>query len=287
MHVWSKLSSAKWRDAWEERFLGLGQTDAVISDLPGGKSVRVEVYCEEEERALEIKTQFGGSVRELKQENWAAMAPPQREPIKIRDALLVTGEPDPDKLEKLRAAHPARDVISVPAELAFGTGDHATTSTCLRLLVDIARDYQRAERGWSMMDLGTGTGLLAIAAHKLGAAPVEGFDFDPTAVGVAKRNLSRNGATAANLYEADVFAWNPAAGPRYDVIAANLFADILRPNLDKIAAALAPGGHWILSGILREHEAGVLAAAADAGLPAPTAKRKGKWVTLHGRATEK
>ena len=51
MHVWSKLSSAKWRDAWEERFLGLGQTNAVISELPGGKSVRVEVYCEDEATA--------------------------------------------------------------------------------------------------------------------------------------------------------------------------------------------------------------------------------------------
>lgn len=68
-------------------------------------------------------------------------------------------------------------------------------------------------------------------------------------------------------------------------IAAKLFADILRPNLDKIAKARAPGGHWILSGILREHEAGVLAAAEDAGLPTPTAKRKGKWDTLHGRAS--
>ncbi len=284
MHVWSKLSSAKWRDAWEERFLGLGQTDAVISELPGGKSVRVEVYCEEEERAREIKAQFGGSIRKLKRENWAAMAPPQRTPIKIRDALLVTGEAETEALKTLRAAHPRRQVISLPAELAFGTGDHATTSTCLRLLVDISRVYDKADRAWSMLDLGTGSGLLAIAAHKLGATPVEGFDFDPTAVAVANRNRARNDALNVHLYEADVFEWNPSTGRRYDVIAANLFADILRPNLDKIAAALAPGGHWILSGILREHEDGVLAAATDAGLPAPEARRKGKWVTLHGRA---
>ncbi len=281
MHVWSKLSSAKWRDAWEERFLGLGQTDAVISELPGGKSVRVEVYCETEARAREIAAQFGGSVRELKRQNWAALAPPRRAPIKIRDALLITGEAEPGRLHELAAAHPGRGVISIPAELAFGTGDHATTSTCLRLLVDISRAYARAGRGWSMLDLGTGTGLLAIAAHKLGAAPVEGFDFDPTAVAVATRNLERNGAAAAEVYGADVFEWEPDPGRAFDVVAANLFADVLCPNLGKIAAALAPGGHWILSGILREHEGDVLAAARSAGLPEPEAKRKGKWVTLH------
>ena len=54
MHVWSKLSSTKWRDAWEERFLGLGQTNAVIQELPGGKSIRVDVYCKREREALAI-----------------------------------------------------------------------------------------------------------------------------------------------------------------------------------------------------------------------------------------
>ena len=76
MHVWSKLSSVKWRDAWEERFLGLGQTNAVINELPSGKSIRVDVYCENEKDALAIMEQFGGRIRKLKHENWAAMAAP-------------------------------------------------------------------------------------------------------------------------------------------------------------------------------------------------------------------
>ena len=281
MHVWSKLSSAKWRDAWEERFHGLGQTNAVISELPGGKSVRVEVYCEDEATAQAIAEQFGGSVRKLKMENWAAMAPPQRAPIKIRDTILVTGEPDGDKLDALRAEHADRHVISIPAELAFGTGDHATTSTCLRLLSDFAAEFKKAGSAWNMLDLGTGTGLLAIAAMKLGADPVEGFDFDATAVGVAQKNARRNATPDAKLYEADVFQWQPEPA-KWDVVVANIFADILEGNLDKIAVALKPGGKWVLSGILRESEPGVVAAALAAGLPEPTAIRKGKWVTLHG-----
>ncbi len=84
------------------------------------------------------------------------------------------------------------------------------------------------------------------------------------------------------LYEADVFQWQPGAGA-WDVVVANIFADILNANLDKIATALAPDGHWIVSGILREHEEEVRASAIAAGLPEPKVIRKGKWVTLHGR----
>jgi len=285
MHVWSKLSSTKWRDAWEERFLGLGQTNAVIQELPGGKSIRVDVYCNHEKEALAIAEQFGGRVRKVKNKNWAAMAPPKRKPIIIRDTLLVTGETDPIQLKQLQDSHPARQVLSIPAELAFGTGDHATTSTCLRILADIAKSHRRASREWSMLDVGSGTGLLAIAAAKLGAAPVEGFDFDSTAVNVARRNLKRNKTSCANIYEADLCQWDPAGKTSWDVITANVFADVLTENLMKLSRALAAEGHLILSGILLENEEEVLAAAEKTGLPQPQFLRKGKWVTLHYQDT--
>ena len=280
MHVWSKLSSAKWRDAWEERFLGLGQTNAVIQELPGGKSIRVDVYCNREKEALAIAEQFGGRVRKVKNANWAAMAPPSRKPIIIRDRLLVTGEADPKKIAQLASMHPARQILSIPAELAFGTGDHATTTTCLRLIADIAKSHRKKNYAWSLLDAGTGTGLLAIAASRLGAGKVEGFDFDPTAVGVARRNLKRNKARSINIYEADLFEWN-SGKTQWDVITANLFADVLTPNMPKLNDALLPGGHLILSGILLEHKNGVLDAAKTTGLPKPTILQKGKWTTLH------
>ena len=280
MHVWSKLSSAKWQDAWEERFLGLGQTNAVIQELPGGKSIRVDVYCNREKEALAIAEQFGGRVRKVKNANWAAMAPPSRKPIIIRDRLLVTGEADPKKIAQLASMHPARQILSIPAELAFGTGDHATTTTCLRLIADIAKSHRKKNYAWSLLDAGTGTGLLAIAASRLGAGKVEGFDFDPTAVGVARRNLKRNKARSINIYEADLFEWN-SGKTQWDVITANLFADVLTPNMPKLNDALLPGGHLILSGILLEHKNGVLDAAKTTGLPKPTILQKGKWTTLH------
>ncbi|MEM8954443.1 MAG: 50S ribosomal protein L11 methyltransferase, partial [Verrucomicrobiota bacterium] len=136
MHVWSKLASARWRDAWEDRVLGLGQTNAVIRGLPGGKTIRIEVYCETEADAEQLKGDFGGSVRRLASKNWATHRGPRRsEPMKIRDRLLITGERDEGKLARIRRAHSDREVIAIPAEMAFGTGEHETTSTCLRLLV--------------------------------------------------------------------------------------------------------------------------------------------------------
>ena len=103
MFVWSKLSSPKWRDAWEERFHGNGQTNAVISEIRGNKSIRVEVYVPRLEQAEAIREQFGGSIRQLKNENWAAKVPPSGKPMRIRDRLVITNATDEKSVEKLRA----------------------------------------------------------------------------------------------------------------------------------------------------------------------------------------
>jgi len=172
MWLWSKLSSKKWQDAWEERFYG--NPHAVISEFAEGKSLRVEVYCETGEEAETIQQQFGGSIRELKMQNWVALAKTNRAPIKIRDAIVVTQEKEGEEVDKLREDYPDRHILKMPAEMAFGTGDHATTSTCLRLLVDVAREQ---EGKWDMLDLGCGTAILAIAARMMGASACEAHDF--------------------------------------------------------------------------------------------------------------
>ncbi len=283
-YVWTKRTPAGSADVWEERLRD--RPGAVFNIPPSGKSMRIEVYCDTAEEAGAIAAEWGGKVRRLEPQNWAALAPPPAAPIKIRDALLVTPDEDPRQIEALRAEHPGRSVICIPPELAFGTGDHATTATCLRLTADAARGFRRAGHGWSMLDIGTGTGLLAIAALKLGATRAEGFDFDPAAIRVAERNAERNGLAGdrrLKLSRADLFDWRPGRR-RWDLVAANVFADILCAHLDKIRDALAPGGVWMLSGILRAHEAAVREAADEAGLPEPCAVRVGKWVTLHGTA---
>ena len=130
---WNKLSPAKWEDAWSERIAG--NPNASITIIKGGKTIRITVYCDHEEDALTLKEYFGGTVREIKTRDWvAAQSREERAPLKIRDALVITEQSSPEKLAALRKQFPARHILSVPAEMAFGTGDHATTSTCLRFI---------------------------------------------------------------------------------------------------------------------------------------------------------
>lgn len=266
MWVWSKLSSLKWMDAWEERFYG--NPNSVITEIKGGKSVRVEVYCEKEEEAARIRDQFGGSVRGLKAENWVAMSGAKTTPLLIRDRLVIS-QVEIDKTE-----FPDREVLVVPPEMAFGTGDHPTTATCLRYLVDQAG---KREAGWSLLDLGTGSGVLAMAGKRLGAGEVVAFDFDGLAVKVALGNLERNGISGVEMFEADVFEWENER--RFEVVVANLFSTVLIEALPLIAEWVEAGGCLILSGILADQWEAVRAKAEEVGFGLEEMKRKGKWVT--------
>ena len=276
MYLWSKLSGERWIDAWEERFSG--NPNFVMEYIKGGKSVRLQVYCQNEKEANGIKKLFGGSIRKVKDAEWNK-APELPKPLKIRDVFLVSAESDPKKLKELSRQHPKRQLIVIPPEMAFGTGDHATTSTCLRFLVDIARE--RNDTPWSVADLGTGTGLLAIAARKLGAAEVWGCDFDPFAVNVAKRNADRNGTPEIVMKDQDVLKWKPRKSG-YNVVTANLFSTVLIEAWPVIAKSLAKGGDLVVSGILATQAWDVFEAAAKSGLGFSKVIKKGKWVTARG-----
>ncbi|MFV1996157.1 MAG: 50S ribosomal protein L11 methyltransferase [Verrucomicrobiales bacterium] len=275
----------KWRDAWEERFHGLGQTDAVIEELKSGKSIRIEVYCRTKRRAEDIQREFGGSIRKLK--TWTLPKPAKLAPIAIRDALIVSAEPCGKGLEKLRADNPARKVISIPPEMAFGTGDHATTATCLRILVDVSRELAGAGEAWDQLDLGMGSGILAIAGRALGARRVHGYEYDARALKIARRNVRRHGFTRwIRCEEADVLDWVVPAGlgraERYAVITANLFSDVLAATFPKIARVALPGAHVIVSGILAEDAERCLEAGRTAGIEFTRVLRRGKWVGARG-----
>ena len=276
MYVWSKLSAAKWIDAWEDRFHG--NPNFVLDFLKGGKSVRVQVFCESKKDADAIVKQFGGSVRKLASSDWQKPVEPPR-PLKVRDVFLLTPETRKKELDALKKEHPKRELIMIPPEMAFGTGDHATTSTCLRLLVDVAR--KRKGTDWTVADLGTGTGLLAIAARKLGSGPVYACDFDPFAVTVAERNAVRNHTDGIEVKEQDILKWKPRK-KGYDVVLANIFSTVLIQAWPVIAKSVAPGGDLIVSGILASQAWDVFEAAAKSGLGFTKVIKKGKWVTAHG-----
>lgn len=276
MVLWSKLSGAQWIDAWEERFAG--NPNFVLEYIKGGKSVRLQVYCSTIKEAEAIKGQFGGSVRKVKDAEWKK-APEAPKPLKVRDVFLVTAETGKKELAALKKLHPSRELIIIPPEMAFGTGDHATTSTCMRFLVDIAKERKNTQ--WSVADLGMGSGLLAIGAEKLGAAEIWGCDFDPFAVGVAKRNAERNGTPEIVFKEQDVLKWKPRK-KGYDVVLANIFSTVLIKAWPTIAKSLAEGGDLVVSGILASQAWVVFEAAAKEGLGFSKVSKKGKWVTARG-----
>jgi ribosomal protein L11 methyltransferase len=276
MFVWSKLSAARWMDAWEERFAG--NPNLVIELIKGGKSIRVRLFCNTQIEADAVVAQFGGSVRKMANAEWNKPVEAPR-PVKVRDVFVLTAENRPEELAALKLANPKRQIIVIPPEMAFGTGDHATTSTCLRLLVDVAR--ARKGTNWSVADLGTGTGVLAIAARKLGCGETYACDFDPFAVAVAVRNLARNDTPEIWMAEQDVLTWQPRE-EGYDVVLANLFSTVLIEAWPVIAKSLAAQGDLIVSGILATQAWEVFKAAAGEGLGFTKVVKKGKWVTAYG-----
>ncbi len=280
MYHWSKLSSVKWIDAWEERFYGNDRS--VISQIKGGKSVRVEVYCETEKEAQVIQKQFGGSVRELKTQNWVALSAVEKPPLKIRDAILVCGARELSVADELRNENPTKKVIQIPAEMAFGTGDHATTSTCLRFLVDISREQKaKGAKSWKMLDLGCGTAVLAIAARMLGAESCEAHDYDPQAVRVSKQNLKLNRVDEIVVAEQDVLNWKPRK--KWAVVVANMFSTILQEAFPTIVKTIQKDGDLVVSGILSDQWEVTKKWGEDAGLEFGVVVKKGKWVTARAK----
>ncbi len=160
--------------------------------------------------------------------------------------------------------------LRIEAGAAFGTGHHDTTLGCL-LEFDALRRRRRFRR---VLDLGAGTGVLAIAAAKTGARRVVGIDIDPRAVAVARQNARLNGASGEFT-----LADHPI-GRGYDLIFANILAAPLIALAPRIARALAPGGVVILSGLLRGQARAVRARFLGAGLRAERRRDLGPWATL-------
>jgi ribosomal protein L11 methyltransferase len=168
---------------------------------------------------------------------------------------------------------PGEQVVVLDPGMAFGTGHHETTRMCLELI------DERLALGDAptVLDLGTGSGILAIAAATLGAGQVAAADIDPVARNTAEENVRGNAVSATVTVVDGDEAWT--RGP-YDLVAANLTAEDLVVLLPRIAGVLAPGGTAILSGILASRESIVTDALSRAGLGVTERREAGEWVAL-------
>jgi ribosomal protein L11 methyltransferase len=271
--VWRKLTTVKWEDVWLERLGWLGQR-LVMFMLPHSRALRIEAYHVTRKEAATLLREFGGAVRVARPLTKKDLEPKPRPPLRVRGRLLIVStEKELALAAKIHAKIPA---LLIPATVAFGTGEHATTATCLRMLADVAQELRGTE--WDALDIGSGSGILAFAARIFGARKVEAGDFDPTAVRVAKENASANNIRGVRFFRMDVLKWS--APRRWPVVLANVFNTTLIAAAPRIARAAEKSGRLILSGILREQAPEVAAAFNRQGFAVERAVRKGKWVTL-------
>jgi ribosomal protein L11 methyltransferase len=174
-------------------------------------------------------------------------------------------------------APPEPDAVNIVLDpgLAFGTGSHPTTALCLEWLDALARDGGLAGR--TLVDYGCGSGILAIAAARLGAARVFAVDLDPQALAATRENAERNGVAAR------VLALSPDAPAlrAADALVANILAGPLRDLAPTLMDLLAPGAPFALSGVLADQADEVSAAYAPRAALGPVA-RKGDWVRIDG-----
>lgn len=222
----------------------------------------IDALLAEAVAAIGLKEVPAYGVETVEEQNWVQLTQSQFDPIRVSERLWIVPSwhetPDPA----------AVNLILDPG-MAFGTGSHPTTRLCLEWL------ERNVSEGCSVLDYGCGSGILAIAAVRLGAARVAGVDIDPQAVEAARSNAERNGVVALFADSAQ-----PVAG-EYDVVVANILSNPLRVLAPAICAHVRSGGRLALSGILREQAEEIMAIYAQ-WLPMQVADMREDWVCLAG-----
>jgi ribosomal protein L11 methyltransferase len=220
---------------------------------------------------------FPGAVitaREVDDEDWARRSQENLQPITVG---RLTVYPSPVDLRVLRPSPespaPSPVAIIIQPSMGFGTGHHATTRLCLLAL-------QREElAGRAVLDIGTGSGILAIAAARLGAARAVGIDHDPDAIQAARENLALNPGVGGVTFALAEFGGTTTTGIMTgDIVLANLTGALLAREARRILAAVRPGGSLIVSGLLDVEREDVAAAFKTATVLAES--REDEWVAM-------
>jgi ribosomal protein L11 methyltransferase len=253
---------------WLARMEAHGEMNWLIIEKPQRVRLLIDAYFSKRTEAQALADAWGGQVSSV-----SNVQPKQKPgpPMQVSDALEIWHEAPG------RRSARGNNRLYIPYGMAFGSGEHATTWMLLRAL---ARRDDWANM--TLLDLGTGSGVLALAARKLGAREIVGTDFDPDAVRTARQNEALNFTSAAVRWEcADVKRLRSTKA--HSLIVANLSSGILCDAASRIARALRPGGELWLSGILRTQQEDVAAAYRGAGLQLVKTTTCGKWVMQQWR----
>jgi len=208
----------------------------------------------------------------VNEEDWANAWKAYFHPFRVGRRLVVV--PSWEDYE----AKPDDIRLDLDPGMAFGTGTHPTTSLCLEALEEAVRSGDR------VLDVGCGSGILAIAAARLGARPVEAMDIDPVAVQVAGENVARNGVSGCvRLALGELSTVVPPGEPRWDVVVSNIIADVIIALVDDVRERLRPGGLWLAGGIIEERLPQVEEALRRSGFQLVGRRLKGGWAVLEAR----
>ncbi|PWT84068.1 MAG: hypothetical protein C5B58_05390 [Acidobacteria bacterium] len=305
MHLWRKLAEPRWLSTHENVLQARADGGLVIISRPGYKRLQLEIACRSRNISRRLIKEFGGRTDKWPRDRLKRFADLHKpKPLKIGKRLLISTTASsraergtshrlersrqllcvthhlakgPSSSARLRMTATAQShapsvpLLVIPASATFGTGEHVTTAMSLRFLEHLTRKW---EDGWSLADLGTGSGILALAAKRLGAGRVIGIDIDPNAISIAKANARHNKIDNADFQLANVRTWKPPAG--WDVIAANLYSELLIEVLPKLRRC-----NWlILSGVLRKQEDKLLRVVRRNNIEIANVKRRGKWIAI-------
>jgi ribosomal protein L11 methyltransferase len=239
------------------------------------KDGRVDNRCRIlEEKLAHFKEQLGlvyrMSYRELDEEDWAHSWKAYFWPQKIGRNMVVR------PTWRDYRADSSEIVIDLDPGMAFGTGTHPTTAMCVAMIETYLK------KGNCFLDVGTGSGILLIAAAKLGADKVCGVDNDQTAVEIAAGNLNLNGIKAQNTR---LICGNlvEVIREQYDIVAANILSHVILDLLGDIRRVLKSGGVFICSGIVDKNEDQVVASMKNTGFKILEISSKEEWVAIAGR----
>lgn len=279
MYLWRRRATAAWFETNHQGLHQLAGPRIAVIELCGCKRLRVEVASNLRRDLRRLERRFGGQTKKLPRD-WLeqfARAEGRSQPLQIGRRLIISKRaPVSSAQEKLFVGagrqHPAR--LFIPAGAAFGTGQHASTAMCLRLLARVLRSNANSRPPHLMVDLGTGSGILALAARRLGAARAIGIDSDPTAVSTAKENARQNRIEGVQFKVADVLRWQVPQAT--DLVTANLFSELLVKLLPRLR-----GVPWlILAGLLRIDEAEFTRALQRNQIRLSHVSRRGKWIAV-------